>query len=97
MGEPRGVERGLDVAVVGDAAGLPDPVPLPLAGFYHPDWPRVESSIAAVEALPGGQGTVAIAVNSATLTSDDVTTPYHTRTRTRVVKSMKHNYWDIRA
>ncbi|WP_447775556.1 cobaltochelatase subunit CobN [Variovorax boronicumulans] len=56
---------------VGDAAGLPDPVPLPLAGFYHPDWPRVESSIAAVEALPGGQGTVAIAVNSATLTGDD--------------------------
>ncbi|HVK33658.1 MAG TPA: cobaltochelatase subunit CobN, partial [Burkholderiaceae bacterium] len=59
------------MARVGDAAGLPDPVPLPLAGFYHPDWPRVESSIAAVEALPGGQGTVAIAVNSATLTRDD--------------------------
>lgn len=59
------------MARVGDATGLPDPVPMPLAGFYHPDWPRVENTITAVEALPAGQGTVAIAVNSATLTGDD--------------------------
>lgn len=50
--------------------GLPDPVPLPLAGIYHPGWPRVETDIAAIEGLPG-KGTVAIAINSATVTGDD--------------------------
>ena len=50
--------------------GLPDSVPLPLAGIYHPGWPRVETDMAAVERLPGN-GTVAIAVNSATVTGDD--------------------------
>ena len=56
---------------VGDMAGLPPPVELPLAGFYHPGWPRVEPDIAALDALPAAGGTVAIAVNSATLTGDD--------------------------
>ena len=50
--------------------GLPDPVPLPLAGIYHPGWPRIETDMAAVEKLPGS-GTVAIAINSATVTGDD--------------------------
>ncbi|RSZ35228.1 MULTISPECIES: cobaltochelatase subunit CobN [unclassified Variovorax] len=51
--------------------GLPDPVPQPLAGLYHPGWPRIETDISAVERLPGSGGTVAIAINSATVTSDD--------------------------
>ncbi|MET3494923.1 cobaltochelatase subunit CobN [Variovorax boronicumulans] len=51
--------------------GLPPPVPLPLAGFYHPGWPRVETDIAAVSRLPGNAGTVAIVINSATVTGDD--------------------------
>lgn len=50
--------------------GLPDPVPLPLAGIYHPGWSRVETDIAAIQRLPG-RGTVAIAINSATVTGDD--------------------------
>ncbi|MGJ7486621.1 cobaltochelatase subunit CobN [Variovorax sp. LT2P21] len=58
---------------VGDMAGLPAPVVLPLAGFYHPGWPRVEADIASLNGLPGASNaaTVAIAVNVATLTSDD--------------------------
>ncbi|REN20316.1 hypothetical protein DSI41_05705, partial [Mycobacterium tuberculosis] len=46
-------------------------VPQPLAGLYHPGWPRIETDISAVERLPGSGGTVAIAINSATVTSDD--------------------------
>ena len=58
---------------VGDMAGLPAPVVLPLAGFYHPEWPRVEADVASLDRLPGASSaaTVAIAVNVATLTSDD--------------------------
>ncbi|SOD27740.1 cobaltochelatase CobN subunit [Variovorax sp. YR752] len=55
----------------GKLDGLPDPVPLPLAGLYHPSWPRIETDIAAIERLPGSSGTVAIAINSATVTGDD--------------------------
>ncbi|WP_145758581.1 cobaltochelatase subunit CobN [Variovorax atrisoli] len=58
----------------GGMQGLPEPVPLPLAGIYHPGWPRVETDVAAIERLAGsgtGSGTVAIAVNSATLAGDD--------------------------
>ncbi|MDQ0082332.1 cobaltochelatase CobN [Variovorax boronicumulans] len=55
----------------GKLDGLPDPVPLPLAGLYHPGWPRIETDIAVVERLPGSSGTVAIAINSATVTGDD--------------------------
>jgi cobaltochelatase CobN len=56
----------------GQLAGLPEAVPLPLAGLYHPGWPRIETDIAATEKLPGtGTGTVAIAINSATVTGDD--------------------------
>ncbi|MGO4607142.1 cobaltochelatase subunit CobN [Variovorax sp. 2RAF20] len=58
------------LAQPGNLAGLPDAVPLPLAGLYHPAWPRIETEIAAIERLPGS-GTVAIAVNSATVTGDD--------------------------
>ncbi|MFS2167958.1 cobaltochelatase subunit CobN, partial [Variovorax sp. Varisp62] len=58
------------LAQPGNLAGLPDAVPLPLAGLYHPAWPRIEADIAAIERLPGS-GTVAIAVNSATVTGDD--------------------------
>jgi len=54
----------------GSLDGLPAPLPLPLTGIYHPGWPRVETDVAAVERLPGS-GTVAIAVNSATLAGDD--------------------------
>jgi cobaltochelatase CobN len=58
---------------VNDMAGLPAPVVLPLAGLYHPDWPRVEADIASLDRLPSAPdaATVAIAVNVATLTSDD--------------------------
>jgi cobaltochelatase CobN len=49
---------------------LPAPVPLPLAGFYHPGWPRIETDIAAIDKLPGS-GTVAIAINGATVSGDD--------------------------
>ncbi len=59
------------LAQPGKLDGLPDPVPLPLAGLYHPGWPRIETDIAAIERLPGGSGTVAIAINSATVTGDD--------------------------
>jgi cobaltochelatase CobN len=59
------------LAQPGKLDGLPDPVPLPLAGLYHPGWPRVETDIAAVERLAGSSGTVAIAINSATVTGDD--------------------------
>ncbi|MGJ7499067.1 cobaltochelatase subunit CobN [Variovorax sp. ZT5P49] len=59
------------LAQPGKLGGLPDPVPLPLAGLYHPGWPRIETDIAAVERLPGSNGTVAIAINSATVTGDD--------------------------
>ncbi len=60
----------------GELAGLPDPVPVPLAGLYHPGWPRIETDIAAIDALPGNSngksnGIVAIAVNGATVTGDD--------------------------
>ncbi|WP_339090399.1 cobaltochelatase subunit CobN [Variovorax paradoxus] len=51
---------------------LPDPVPLPLAGIYHPGWPRVATDIAAIDSLAGtAMGTVAIAINGATVTGDD--------------------------
>ncbi|UVH60206.1 cobaltochelatase subunit CobN [Variovorax paradoxus] len=59
------------LAQPGKLDGLPDPVPLPLTGLYHPGWPRIEADIAAIERLPGSSGTVAIAINSATVTSDD--------------------------
>jgi cobaltochelatase CobN len=59
------------LAQPGKLDGLPDPVPLPLAGLYHPGWPRIETDIAAIERLPGSSGTVAIAINSATVTGDD--------------------------
>lgn len=57
----------------GDSAGLPAPLPLPLAGLYHPGWPRIETDIAALDRLPGdpASGTVAVAINSATVTGDD--------------------------
>ncbi len=55
---------------IGNLASLPAPVSLPLAGLYHPGWPRVETDIAAVERLPGND-TVAIAINAATVTGDD--------------------------
>lgn len=58
------------MAQPGNLAGLPDPVPLPIAGLYHPGWPRIEADVAAIERLPGS-GTVSIAVNSATVTGDD--------------------------
>ena len=60
--------------------GLPAALPVPLAGFYHPAWPRIESEVSALGALPppaaampvgGAVPTVAIAVNNATLMSDD--------------------------
>ena len=57
---------------IGDSAGLPPPVQLPLAGFYHPRWPQIASDVAAVDTLaPAGAKTVAIAVNNAVFTSDD--------------------------
>jgi cobaltochelatase CobN len=59
------------LAQPGKLDGLPDPVPLPLTGLYHPGWPRIETDIAAIERLPGSSGTVAIAINSATVTGDD--------------------------
>jgi cobaltochelatase CobN len=40
------------LAQPGDLAGLPAPVPLPLAGLYHPGWPRIETDIAAIDRLP---------------------------------------------
>jgi cobaltochelatase CobN len=56
----------------GQLAGLPAAVPLPLAGLYHPGWPRIETDIAAIDQLPGkDKGTVAIAINGATVTGDD--------------------------
>jgi cobaltochelatase CobN len=59
------------LAQIDDVNGLPPPVPTPLSGFYHPRWPRIETGIAAVDKLPGTTGTVAIAINSATVTGDD--------------------------
>jgi cobaltochelatase CobN len=59
------------LAQIDDVNGLPPPVPTPLSGFYHPSWPRIEIDIAAVDKLVGTAGTVAIAVNSATVTGDD--------------------------
>ncbi|WP_237288492.1 cobaltochelatase subunit CobN [Variovorax sp. PAMC 28711] len=58
---------------IGVLDGLPAPVQVPLAGFYHPGWPRIESDIAALDRLPSrGPGkTVAIAVNNAVFSSDD--------------------------
>lgn len=68
----------------GQLAGLPAAVPLPLAGLYHPGWPRIETDITAIDRLPGAgdgnrkgngngndKGTIAIAINSATVTGDD--------------------------
>lgn len=49
---------------------LPPAEALPLAGLYHPAWPRIESDIRVLERVAGG-GTVAIAVNSAVFTADD--------------------------
>ena len=54
----------------GDAAALPPAMPLPLAGYYHPDWPHIDSDVRVLERLPAGQ-TVAIAVNSAVFSADD--------------------------
>ncbi|WP_341903448.1 cobaltochelatase subunit CobN [Polaromonas sp. YR568] len=53
---------------------LPPAVRLPLAGFYHPAWPHIESQLPAFDAFPGVDAkapTVAIAVNNAVFTSDD--------------------------
>ncbi|MET3177045.1 UNVERIFIED_ORG: cobaltochelatase CobN [Variovorax guangxiensis] len=58
------------MAQPGKADGLPDPVPMPLAGLYHPAWPRIETGVPAVERL-AGSGTVAIAINSATVAGED--------------------------
>ena len=76
-----GAEQG------GDAlAALPPAVQLPLAGFYNPAWPGIETNAkrleklpvpmvnaAAAQAIPGQPAikTVAIAVNNAVFTSDD--------------------------
>ncbi|CDS54999.1 CobN-like chelatase BtuS for metalloporphyrine salvage [Polaromonas sp. CG9_12] len=40
----------------GDAAlaALPPAVQLPLAGFYHPAWPRIENEASALDNLPDG-------------------------------------------
>ena len=59
------------LAQIDDVNGLPPPVPTPLSGFYHPRWPRIETDISAIAGLAGTAGTVAIAVNSATVTGDD--------------------------
>ncbi|KIQ25058.1 cobalt chelatase [Variovorax paradoxus] len=59
------------LAQIDDVNGLPPPVPTPLSGFYHPRWSRIETDISAVAGLAGTAGTVAIAVNSATVTGDD--------------------------
>ncbi|MGJ7603725.1 cobaltochelatase subunit CobN [Variovorax sp. LT1R20] len=59
------------LAQIDDVNGLPPPVPTPLSGFYHPRWPRIETDISAIAGLTGSAGTVAIAVNSATVTGDD--------------------------
>ncbi|MDQ0071730.1 cobaltochelatase CobN [Variovorax boronicumulans] len=59
------------LAQIDDVNGLPPPVPMPLSGFYHPRWTRIETDIAAVDRLAGTAGTIAIAVNSATVTGDD--------------------------
>ncbi|RTQ36369.1 cobaltochelatase subunit CobN [Variovorax gossypii] len=58
------------MAQPGKADGLPDPVPMPLAGLYHPAWPRIETGVPAIEGL-AGSGTVAIAINSATVAGED--------------------------
>ena len=67
-------------------ASLPPAVQLPLAGFYHPKWPRIESNAGGLENLPvykenkavahdgraqHAMKTVAIAVNNAVFASDD--------------------------
>ena len=67
-------------------SSLPPAVQLPLAGFYHPKWLRIESDAGALENLPiykenkaiahDGRAqaaikTVAIAVNNAVFASDD--------------------------
>lgn len=67
-------------------AALPPAVQLPLAGFYNPAWPHIESDAKALENLPvKGESkavestpqtpaaikTIAIAVNNAVFTSDD--------------------------
>lgn len=67
-------------------AGLPPAVQLPLAGFYNPAWPHIESDAKALETLPvkgankavettpqmpAAIKTIAIAVNNAVFTSDD--------------------------
>ncbi len=55
-------------------AVLPPAVQLPLAGFYHPKWPHIESQPQTLDTLPdlsASTRTVAIAVNNAVFTSDD--------------------------
>ncbi|MFI5446374.1 cobaltochelatase subunit CobN [Polaromonas sp. UC242_47] len=69
-----------------DVAALPTAVQLPLAGFYHPRWPQIESQAAALDKLPvyasnvppAQEGraqeapkTVAIAVNNAVFSGAD--------------------------
>lgn len=67
-------------------ARLPPAVQLPPTGFYHPNWPRIEGGILALQNLPvdkennplalvrpaqSAMKTVAIAVNNAVFASDD--------------------------
>lgn len=55
------------------AASLPAAHPLPEAGFYHPQWPKLEANwpIALDKYAQAAIKTVAIGVNPAVFTSDD--------------------------
>lgn len=76
-----GAEQGAD-----SLAALPPAVQLPLAGFYNPAWPSIETDAKTLDKLPVYRSnkavainstalsaikTVAIAVNNAVFTSDD--------------------------
>ncbi|MCO8121063.1 cobaltochelatase subunit CobN [Stieleria sp. TO1_6] len=52
---------------------MPDPVLFPEQGFYHPDWPRIETELSAVTAnfASRGKPIVAIAINRVLISSDD--------------------------
>ncbi|MCG8651784.1 MAG: cobaltochelatase subunit CobN [Pirellulales bacterium] len=67
-------------ALAGDHPGpddsqlsLPQAKPFPEQGFYHPDWPEIETGPANVAAKLAGREkpVVAIAINLATLAADD--------------------------
>ena len=73
-------------AGLSDVAALPPAVQLPLAGFYHPRWPQIESQASALDQLPvyasnvppaqegraqAAPKTVAIAVNNAVFSGAD--------------------------